>query len=162
MMTTSSGWSFNPCFNGSVERGSRSGLGGEGKKCFNPCFNGSVERGLWSLAKGRAGLKVSILVLMEVLREGRSAAPPSDNCALCFNPCFNGSVERGSATAAAFFAMRSGFNPCFNGSVERGSIRSGHARATAVVSILVLMEVLREGSAPQTQGGDEMEFQSLF
>ena len=37
---------------------------------------------------------VSILVLMEVLREvpGKSA---SDSVRSCFNPCFNGSVERG-------------------------------------------------------------------
>ena len=36
--------------------------------CFNPCFNGSVERGV-SFRRYDSFFKVSILVLMEVLRE---------------------------------------------------------------------------------------------
>ena len=36
---------FNPCFNGSVERGYPRSIFGVGIFCFNPCFNGSVERG---------------------------------------------------------------------------------------------------------------------
>ena len=42
---------------------------------FNPCFNGSVERGKAALELlNEAGENVSILVLMEVLREARPAA----------------------------------------------------------------------------------------
>ena len=61
---------FNPCFNGSVERGlyllTKTHLTFFG---FNPCFNGSVERGKPS-SKKSFGIA-------------------------SFNPCFNGSVERG-------------------------------------------------------------------
>ena len=47
---------------------------------------------------GRAD-EVSILVLMEVLREGQlSRARPHH--LLRFNPCFNGSVERGPGRCA--------------------------------------------------------------
>ena len=37
--------------------------------CFNPCFDGSVERGVPSCVKIHSIVFVSILVLMEVLRE---------------------------------------------------------------------------------------------
>ena len=40
------GQGFNPCFNGSVERGMiASSLQNPSTLRFNPCFNGSVERG---------------------------------------------------------------------------------------------------------------------
>ena len=39
--------SFNPCFNGSVERGQRVAHDQHAVVGFNPCFNGSVERGLF-------------------------------------------------------------------------------------------------------------------
>ena len=39
--------------------------------CFNPCFNGSVERGSGADSAPGFPLRVSILVLMEVLREAK-------------------------------------------------------------------------------------------
>ena len=43
---------------------------------FNPCFNGSVERGFEDDPRDHAPIEVSILVLMEVLREaGIDLAP---------------------------------------------------------------------------------------
>ena len=62
--------------------------------------------------------KVSILVLMEVLRE----EPP---------------VRR-------VLRVMCCFNPCFDGSVERGKIETRELKKENDVSILVLMEVLRE------------------
>ena len=62
---------FNPCFNGSVERGFLRLAGRPFRALsFNPCFNGSVERGAMGLEQA------------EPWQPG-------------FNPCFNGSVERG-------------------------------------------------------------------
>ena len=49
----------------------RSGFSG-----FNPCFNGSVERGRAGIASDGGGHVVSILVLMEVLREASGKIPP--------------------------------------------------------------------------------------
>ena len=40
-----------------------------------------------------------------------------------------------------------GFNPCFNGSVERGYPKNAISSISSLVSILVLMEVLREVDA---------------
>ena len=79
---------------------------------------------------------------MEVLREDMHGIK-SRNGQDRFNPCFNGSVERGqpfSSTHVTFFC----FNPCFNGSVERGTTARDQTRGVSEVSILVLMEVLRE------------------
>ena len=122
---------FNPCFNGSVERG-RSAA--RKKKiwtfCFNPCFNGSVERGTGS----------------------GSGAP---HCNSCFNPCFNGSVERG-LPANPHTARGWRFNPCFNGSVERGRPAPPGFRYHPGVSILVLMEVLREDAGIIIDASDDM------
>ena len=80
-------------------------------------------------------LRVSILVLMEVLREARRLASRKPK-GFCFNPCFNGSVERGP------------------------HIR-GERSQNIDVSILVLMEVLREVrvNAPLVH---PLLFQSLF
>ena len=56
-----------------------------------------------------------------------------------------------------------GFNPCFNGSVERGARRLCPAHYNkAQVSILVLMEVLREGRPYCRGDAVEQGFQSLF
>ena len=110
--------------------------------CFNPCFNGSVERGKSRLNLAFETLIVSILVLMEVLREApvseelgskgavsilvlmevlREVTTGAKNFSFgeSFNPCFNGSVERGQLLPRIGTGV-SCFNPCFNGSVERG------------------------------------------
>ena len=47
-----------------------------------------------------------------------------------------------------------GFNPCFNGSVERGRSTRTHYHGIDPVSILVLMEVLREDIRPRVGGRD--------
>ena len=88
---------------------------------FNPCFNGSVERGEGASVNEVVKEAVSILVLMEVLREGKVSVQ-NPLSASSFNPCFNGSVERGP-TAPRTKPSASCFNPCFNGSVERGDWR---------------------------------------
>ena len=87
---------------------------------FNPCFNGSVERGKVRSKRHRATQDVSILVLMEVLREAGAGIWLYTRTNR-FNPCFNGSVERGKAEPARRITSRQRFNPCFNGSVERGA-----------------------------------------
>ena len=77
-----------------LREGGCRGLLSHGTPGFNPCFNGSVERGQRGRLDGAPLHAVSILVLMEVLREGDKPAmkkPPKNS----FNPCFNGSVERG-------------------------------------------------------------------
>ena len=79
---------------------------------------------------------VSILVLMEVLREAKLNAD-TQLLLQCFNPCFNGSVERGA---------------------EKVRKSNGHVP----VSILVLMEVLREAMDDIHGNGESHEFQSLF
>ena len=87
--------------------------------CFNPCFNGSVERGAGRQCEEGDRIGVSILVLMEVLREAVLNANSAGR-RKSFNPCFNGSVERGARAKKKGRAKPLGFNPCFNGSVERG------------------------------------------
>ena len=91
---------------------------------FNPCFNGSVERG---------STNERVIV----------------GTAFGFNPCFNGSVERGEMTCLELELDEAGFNPCFNGSVERGFAKALPKAGGDAVSILVLMEVLREGRSPK-------------
>ena len=91
--------SFNPCFNGSVERGVRGDDVVEYLRLrFNPCFNGSVERGHLAHLILKPRLLVSILVLMEVLREEQVPRVALYSL-LRFNPCFNGSVERGAMSS---------------------------------------------------------------
>ena len=108
-----------------------------GSDCFNPCFNGSVERGC---AQGLylcvCDAPVSILVLMEVLREVKYGRIPT--------------------------RRKRSFNPCFNGSVERGRLLPAVLVAKDIVSILVLMEVLREGVWSASTSRGLLMFQSLF
>ena len=85
---------FNPCFNGSVERGVLRSTMPMPTTCFNPCFNGSVERGRVGPIPFVDLDRVSILVLMEVLREANPPRRGGEKYSR-FNPCFNGSVERG-------------------------------------------------------------------
>ena len=58
--------SFNPCFDGSVARGSWPSSRARRSAGFNPCFDGSVARGPLGLRRARDEARVSILVLMEV------------------------------------------------------------------------------------------------
>ncbi len=61
---------FNPCFNG---RCKRTGQQGRAEKlierCFNPCFNGRCKRTMTSEADTESRIFVSILVLMEDVKE---------------------------------------------------------------------------------------------
>ena len=112
--------------------------------CFNPCFNGSVERGhLWRLPQRRQR-EVSILVLMEVLREARAileGSPDPTRVSILVlmevlredrEPVYCGprvvavsilvlmEVLREVGDGARHLDSIPRFNPCFNGSVERG------------------------------------------
>ena len=94
---------FNPCFDGSVERGSSPrGVLDRQAAGFNPCFDGSVERGECGAYEGPGRTEVSILVLMEVLREADAHRTARDERKYGFNPCFDGSVERGSSVIRIF------------------------------------------------------------
>ena len=88
---------------------------------FNPCFNGSVERGYISFHHAISVERVSILVLMEVLREGqidgRRIHPP------------------GRVSILVLMEV-----------LREGSIQFSRCHGSGLVSILVLMEVLREGT----------------
>ena len=86
---------------------------------------------------------VSILVLMEVLREERTPvalATLRDRVSILVLM----EVLREAPRLPAVFQSKGGFNPCFNGSVERGMPNGPSKRSAMHVSILVLMEVLRE------------------
>ena len=120
--------SFNPCFDGSVERGRRERPAGrKGERSFNPCFDGSVERGHPSRARFLGFAPVSILVLMEVLREEprsrRCRAPIHGVSILVLME-----VLREGTQPARERVFSSGFNPCFDGSVERGTERTRPTR----------------------------------
>ena len=72
---------FNPCFDGSVARGSDShAYARPRKQGFNPCFDGSVARG-----SGRRNPKAN---------------------ETCFNPCFDGSVARGPGVESIILILR--------------------------------------------------------
>ena len=60
---------FNPCFDGSEARVSPLALPRKSTCCFNPCFDGSEARVSVVVANALRA-DVSILVLMEVKREG--------------------------------------------------------------------------------------------
>ena len=79
---------------------------------------------------------VSILVLMDVVREARNFSRNTHGD-FCFNPCSNG---------------------CRSGS----PVRSICATGGRVVSILVLMDVVREASFHYSGKVSSYEFQSLF
>ena len=102
---------FNPCFNGSVERGRAVIDIVILTVSFNPCFNGSVERG-------------------QTLNERESDRDTG------FNPCFNGSVERGRSGMRPRLGHIERFNPCFNGSVERGRCAGVFPEAVCVFQSL--------------------------
>ena len=99
---------------------------------------------------------------MEVLREV-SAGCRCDQYHGCFNPCFDGSVERGPKSVAglkAVFLLVSIL-------VLMEVLREGHnprsqCNGTVYVSILVLMEVLREEEKKIWLPSNIPMFQSLF
>ena len=62
-------YSFNPCFNGRCKRTGIIINTYNELLCFNPCFNGRCKRTCWKIL-GKTGPKeVSILVLMEDVKE---------------------------------------------------------------------------------------------
>ena len=104
---------------------------------FNPCFAGSWSRSV-------------------------SYTDVREEEAFSFNPCFAGSWSRRRKTFQKLKEYHS-FNPCFAGSWSR-RIRSTCARSCFFrVSILVLLEVGREGREQQwLETANETLFQSLF
>ena len=87
--------------------------------CFNPCFNGSCKRTSFATPNLAQSLQVSILVLMEVVKElltkldiiitrfevsilvlmevvkeRKETGDASEKTKKSFNPCFNGSCKR--------------------------------------------------------------------
>ena len=112
------------------------------RNSFNPCFNGSVERGGCLPTVSMRLCRVSILVLMEVLREvfpSRAELCPCPVSILVLMEVLREEKPPGSSIQGAFVsilvlmevlreavwprqakARAASFNPCFNGSVERG------------------------------------------
>ena len=103
---------------------------------FNPCFNGSVERGVVVDAFRRFHESVSILVLMEVLREEPRRR-------------VNGSV--GPVSILVLMEV-----------LREVMHRDMWSNGADVVSILVLMEVLREVDMESSFAVPSSRFQSLF
>ena len=117
---------FNPCFNGSVERGHKRGTKPSADSVSILVLM-EVLREAFGSTRNPAGRRaVSILVLMEVLREASSSMSVEPRCNPGFNPCFNGSVERGRSSVRRMRRAARCFNPCFNGSVERGRSLGTH------------------------------------
>ena len=86
--------------------------------CFNPCSNGITTR---------------------VFR----SCPPRVLPVQCFNPCSNGITTRVVQGFIADGYVKS-FNPCSNGITTRVGNRELSILLLSLVSILVLMELLRE------------------
>ena len=85
---------------------------------FNPCFNGRCKRTNLDERKRSLLMLVSILVLMEDVKELVVFATysPADAC----------------------------FNPCFNGRCKRTPRKNSWGKICWLVSILVLMEDVKE------------------
>ena len=60
---------------------------------FNPCFNGRCKRTMIEKNADIVFHVVSILVLMEDVKELKTATKPED-MTFGFNPCFNGRCKR--------------------------------------------------------------------
>ena len=90
---------------------------------FNPCFDGSVERGIDYPAPALRRHVVSILVLMEVLREAKHASRFKGQSYVSILVLME--VLREEDAGDLFGWHNSCFNPCFDGSVERGPRRAG-------------------------------------
>ena len=115
---------------------------------FNPCFNGSVERGnkLLALMSFMKGL-VSILVLMEVLREEDRLSGAGKEATVSILVLME--VLREAKSETSTWKPQS-VSILVLMEVLREGHRNGELFHEIVVSILVLMEVLREvvGLAP--------------
>ena len=61
--------------------------------CFNPCFNGTMYKNSKSMVRQLAKLFVSILVLMELCIK-TDMRYMFANCYGGFNPCFNGTMYK--------------------------------------------------------------------
>ena len=85
------GWSFNPCFNGSITATIDHSTEGKERESFNPCFNGSITATSVSYIYFINIFTVSILVLMEVSLQ-QILEIDINMFTLGFNPCFNGSI----------------------------------------------------------------------
>ena len=140
----------------------------ETDKGFNPCFNGRCKRTSSSINFSNTINKVSILVLMEDVKEqnnpdgnietfesfnpcfnGRCKRTSMQYLAKCqsqkgFNPCFNGRCKRTNTFRCSRKTAELSFNPCFNGSCKRTQFKRVYAVHAKKVSILVLMEVVKE------------------
>ncbi len=80
----------------------------------------------------------------------------------CFNPCFNGRCKRTMTTNITTSNTYMSFNPCFNGRCKRTRIWVIFPQCFFLVSILVLMEDVKEQEEEETIRWAEMVFQSLF
>ena len=106
---------------------------------FNPCFNGSVERGQRYGIQSYKGHSVSILVLMEVLREA--------------DQNFRDQRRIIEQFAVSILVLME---------VLREATVQYPTDPPTVVSILVLMEVLREDCTECREISPDRAFQSLF
>ena len=104
---------------------------------FNPCFNGRCKRTRQTCKRICNGRGVSILVLMEDVKEH--------------------DIYRAGRTPPI-----TGFNPCFNGRCKRTIKPQGNISSDMVVSILVLMEDVKELARTVQAVLLPSTFQSLF
>ena len=86
---------------------------------FNPCSNGSTTRDADASVTTSGTDTVSILVLMEVLRERFCDKSSPEPTSPGFNPCSNGSTTRDLSLTAWTLSIQHSFNPCSNGSTTR-------------------------------------------
>ena len=112
-------------------------------RCFNPCFNGRCKRTCCFSCYTGCSYIVSILVLMEDVKEPQKWVDGKPIYARSFNPCFNGrckrtlyhticcqtimrvsilvlmeDVKEHNWLIRIMFSIRC-FNPCFNGRCKR-------------------------------------------
>ncbi len=69
-----------------------------------------------------------------------------------FNPCFNGRCKRTFSSVFSAQKAKGSFNPCFNGRCKRTNYSKPRINRLRSVSILVLMEDVKEPEKEKTSG----------
>ena len=136
---------------------------------FNPCSNGITTRVPPATPEPCSKIQVSILVSTGITTRVTSITSPMprplrgfnpcsngittrviciNRVGLCgyfrFNPCSNGITTRVGVGCLALKGVQKSFNPCSNGITTRVARRMASEGGENRVSILVLMELLRE------------------
>ena len=151
-------YSFNPCSNGITTRDTITRNGTDYDLCFNPCSNGITTREIDEAIERLIKTHVSILVLMELLRE-TNAHHPTMHGFIIVSILVLMELLREIPVLTGRGAQPSWcFNPCSNGITTREHTKIRKSECEGEVSILVLMELLREIRMKAGQRGRLLRF----